>query len=195
MQKKIFALVTFGILIVTHNTLSYTWENLLNQNKIHLYAGDIVDHQITYHKSDIGISLIKNDKNHIRHDITNPMPLPDNCVDKYQSEDVFEHIEYKKLLDVINEIYRVLKPGGLLRISIPDYRSDIYYSRSLKDENGAIIFDPGGGGNFENGKVVNGGHVWFPTIEKITFLLENTKFYTHGKIECLHYYDVNGNSI
>ena len=45
------------------------------------------------------------------------MDLLDNSVDIYQSEDVFEHIEYKKLLtNVFNEIYRVLKPEWIIKI-------------------------------------------------------------------------------
>jgi predicted SAM-dependent methyltransferase len=58
------------------------------------------------------------------------MPLQDNCVESYQAEDVFEHIDYDKLPEVINEIYRVLKPGGYFRLSVPDYGSDVYIERS-----------------------------------------------------------------
>lgn len=53
------------------------------------------------------------------------MDLSDNSVDIYQSEDVFEHIEYQTIPSIFNEIYRVLKPNGLFRLSMPDYRCDI----------------------------------------------------------------------
>lgn len=177
-----------------------TWETIIQKSPLHLYAGNIVKNHSIYgdhpaNETHVGLSLYKNNYNHIQHDITNPMPLPDNCVDSYQSEDVFEHIEYDFLPGIINEIYRVLKPGSFLRISVPDYRCDILYNRSLKDENGAILFDAGGGGRYVNGKVVDGGHVWFPTIELVTALLEKTDFFTQGTIEYLHYYDINGASI
>jgi len=49
-----------------------------------------------------------------RHNCINKMNLLDNSVDIYQSEDVFEHIEPKYMINIFNEIYRVLKPGGFL---------------------------------------------------------------------------------
>ena len=59
-----------------------------------------------------------------------------------QSEDVMEHIEYDKLKETINEIYRVLKPEVY-----SDYQcliiDDILYNRSVKDKNGNIVFDEG----------------------------------------------------
>jgi SAM-dependent methyltransferase len=171
------------------------WEEITKKSPLFLYAGDITDNYVEHYKDYTGLSLIKNDTKHIKHDITLPMPLPDNCVDRYQAEDVFEHIEYSQLILVINEIYRVLKPGGFFRLSIPDYRCDVLYNRATKDSFGNIIFDIGGGGHYENGKVIGGGHVWFPTIENVKNLLESTDFYTYGSINYLHYYDEKNISI
>ena len=102
----------------------------------------------------------------IKHDITKRHDLNDNSVDIYQSEDVFEHIEYNKLLSSINDIYRILKPNGLFRLSIPDFNQQKLIDRCLK-KNDIIYFDPGGGGEYKDGKVINGGHVWFPTINLV----------------------------
>ena len=191
--QKIAYLFIVACIGKSFSVSALTWNDLKQKSEIYLYAGDCpLNEHYTKH---IGLSLWYNDNKHIQHDITNPMLLPEGCVDTYQTEDVFEHIEYSKLVDVINEIFRVLKPNGLLRISVPDYRFDTYYSRCLKDLEGRILFDPGGGGRYVNGKVVNGGHLWFPTIEQVSALLEKTKFFTHGKIEFLHYYDTNGVSI
>jgi len=79
----------------------------------------------------VGLSLNESDSRHIQHNVTEPLPFPDDCVDVYQSEDVFEHIDPGKLPSVINEIYRVLKPGGLFRLSLPDYRCNILRERSF----------------------------------------------------------------
>lgn len=46
---------------------------------------------------------------------------------------MFEHIEYKALHRVFDDIHRILKPGGLFRLSVPDYRCDVYARRSLYD--------------------------------------------------------------
>ncbi len=175
-------------------TNAITWEEISTIDPLYLYAGDINTKHPAY-KNSFGLSLSQDNHNHIKHDITNKMLLPDNSVDIYQSEDVFEHIEYERLVFVINDIFRVLKPGGLLRISVPDYRCDILYNRSIKDSSGNIIFDPIGGGQYYNGKVINGGHLWFPIFENMMNLLEKTLFFIHGSINFLHYYNINNQSI
>ena len=123
----------------------------------------------------------------IKHDLTKTYELEDNTVNIYQSEDVFEHIEYEELLPAINDIYRILKPNGLLRISVPDFNQKSIIDRCLKKD-GIIYFDPNGGGEYKDGKVINGGHVWFPTIELVKKLLEKSSF---TKINYLQYYDKN----
>lgn len=174
--------------------------DIKNNEKIFLYCGDMDKTRREYTNIPfIGLSLrdesnlISNGYNteyHIQHDVTNLLPLKDNSVDIIQSEDVMEHIEYNSLKQTINEIYRVLKPGGLFRLSMPDYKCDILFNRSEKDSDGNIIFDAGGGGAYDrtNKKVINGGHVWFPVFSSVKSLLEST-FFSNEKINYLHYYD------
>jgi len=163
---------------------------------IDLYAGDIPNMPEYRERQKVGLSLKQDDKWHIRHNITEPLPIPDETIDSYQSEDVFEHIEYLKLPFVISEAYRVLKKGGLFRLSLPDYRCDVLFDRSIKDAEGKILFDPLGGGAyrrhrwiFGERRVVRGGHVWFPKYESVAELLEAVGFST---VEFLHYYDETG---
>jgi len=169
--------------------------DIKNLDKIYLYAGDM---NIDRRKDNpfIGLSLHNNNSIHIKHDVTKNMDLKDNSVDIYQSEDVFEHIEYEKIPDIFNEIYRILKPNGLFRLSIPDYRCDILYERSLKYDDGEIYFDPGGGGNYDylNNKVEGGGHVWFPIYESVYKIFEKSDF-SIEKVNFLHYYESNNNPI
>ena len=156
-----------------------TFEDLKDWDRIFLYAGDIL-HKKEYDIEGIaGLSIRRADYRTIRHDICRKYPLPDNSVDAYQAEDVFEHIDYDKLPGVINEIYRVLKPGAYFRLSVPDYGCDILRDRSTKDASGEIVFDRDGGGSYENGQVVND-------------LIQKTDF---KRYEFYHYYDENGNSV
>lgn len=160
--------------IVKYDRMSF--EKLDLSRKIKFYAGDICD-DIHMADSDLfGLSINKADSRHIFHDITNKYPLPDNCVYSYQAEDVLEHISPQKLIKTINEIYRILRKGGLFRICLPDYFSPYLKDISMKDKYGNIIFDPMGGGSYGANGVINGGHVWFPTFENVSKLLQETMF-------------------
>ena len=166
------------------------FEDLLEAENIYLYAGD-VPRRKEYEKY-IGLSLNQWNRRHIKHDVTKKYPLKDNCVNLFQSEDVFEHIYIEEIPAIINEIYRVLKPKGIFRLSLPDYGCDIFHQRTIRDEEGKFQFDPGGGGKFVDGKVVGGGHVWFPTYEIVKGILEKTDF---KNINFLHYYNELGEGI
>lgn len=152
---------------------------------ITLYAGDICDDIHLSNPDLYGLSLNRADSRHILHDITKKYPLPDNCIYSYQAEDVLEHIEFEKLIDTINEIYRILRPGGLFRISLPDYYSPYLLAISMRDKEGNILFDPTGGGIYGANGVEGGGHIWFPNYYIVQDLLGHTRFKT---IEFLCYH-------
>lgn len=64
------------------------------------------------------------------HDITQvPWPLDKNSVDVIRAWNILEHIEVSKIIDVMNECHRILKPGGILDIIVP--RSD--YTSAISD--------------------------------------------------------------
>lgn len=168
------------------------FERLDLTGKIVLYAGDIADDVHMAEPNLYGLSINRADSRHILHDITHKYPLPDNSIYSYQAEDVLEHIEFVKLVDAINEIYRILQPGGLFRICLPDYYSAYLGDISMRDEDGSIVFDPTGGGSFGVNGVENVGHVWFPNYDLVCNLLEKTKFH---KIDFLCYHTEYGELI
>jgi len=47
-------------------------------------------------------------------------PLPDETFDYIYSEHIFEHLNFKQGLNMLHECYRILKPGGYLRLATPD---------------------------------------------------------------------------
>ena len=164
------------------------WEQVAARSPVRLYAGDV--HDLPEYLGWTGLSLTQENDRHMRQDMTEPLPFPDNSVDAFQSEDVFEHIAYDRLIPVLNELHRVLKPGALFRLSVPDYRCDVLYNRSVKDAHGNLLFDPIGGGTPENP-----GHVWFPRYENVRSLLEASRFGSDGTITFLHYYEPGGKGI
>jgi predicted SAM-dependent methyltransferase len=58
---------------------------------------------------------------HHMHDITDLSMFPDDSVDLMYASHVVEHLPVKKLISTLKEWRRALKPGGTLRISVPDF--------------------------------------------------------------------------
>src|SRR3989338_8456713 len=55
------------------------------------------------------------------HDIEKiPFPFKDGEFDEILCRDVLEHVEY---IPVLRELYRILKPGGVLRVQVPHFTS------------------------------------------------------------------------
>lgn len=53
-------------------------------------------------------------------DLRRPLPLADNSCELIFTEHVFEHIDREYRAPVLRELYRVLRPGGIIRIVVPD---------------------------------------------------------------------------
>jgi predicted SAM-dependent methyltransferase len=58
----------------------------------------------------------------VQLDATQTFPLPSATVDATYSQHIIEHVPYADGLRLLSEAYRVLKPGGTLRIATPDLR-------------------------------------------------------------------------
>jgi predicted SAM-dependent methyltransferase len=59
----------------------------------------------------------------VTHDLKNQIPLPDGSVTRIHSEDFLEHITVDEIKILLVECYRLLKAGGMMRISVPDYNN------------------------------------------------------------------------
>lgn len=53
----------------------------------------------------------------VLHDLTEPLPFPDNHFDKIACNNTLYTIPVDKRSDVVKEFYRALKPGGIIVIS------------------------------------------------------------------------------
>lgn len=61
----------------------------------------------------------KSDAN-IIHDCENGLPFENDYADEIRAYDFLEHIHRDKIIFVFNEIWRVLKPNGILDFKVPD---------------------------------------------------------------------------
>ena len=61
-----------------------------------------------------------NDAPFIHHDVTQPLPAEDGAFDWAYSEHLIEHISQAQAVVWLKDVRRVLRPGGLLRLTTPD---------------------------------------------------------------------------
>jgi SAM-dependent methyltransferase len=179
-------------ILCRYGPLSFpSWNHFQSSNSRKLYAGKL-RRGLPQFSTHFGITPYYASTRNIHHDVAKPFPIPDGSVDIFQSEDVFEHIEFAEMVPIFNEIYRVLSPGGLFRLSLPDYHLDLTIQRCQKAPSGEIVFDPVGGGQLVDGRVIGGGHVWFPTIEIVRNIFKESLFGTHGIVKFLQYNNPDG---
>lgn len=69
-------------------------------------------------QGEIGVDIIATPEVDIVTDLNQyPLPFEDNSVDIVRSSHVFEHID--DLIALMEDIHRMLKPGGLLEFTVP----------------------------------------------------------------------------
>ena len=57
----------------------------------------------------------------MQFDLRKPLPMPDNSIDRIYSSHVLEHFSYPNpLSNLLEECFRVLKPGGVFDAAVPD---------------------------------------------------------------------------
>jgi len=64
--------------------------------------------------------LLLREHRFVHHDLRYGLPLADEIVDYLYSSHFIEHLFRKDAEYLLRESYRVLKPGGIIRISVPD---------------------------------------------------------------------------
>jgi predicted SAM-dependent methyltransferase len=96
-----------------------------------------------------------------------PLDFDDNTFDLVYSSHVLEHFKKIETQSIVNEWVRVLKPGGIIRLSVPSLESliKIYQTSGNIDD---IIGPMMGGQTYDE----NFHYNIFDT-KKLTFLLEN----------------------
>lgn len=73
-----------------------------------------------YHPDWINIDIAPEGAGIIQHDLSRGIPLPDASCDVVYHTAVLEHIRRADALAFLRECNRVLKPGGIIRVGVPD---------------------------------------------------------------------------
>lgn len=59
----------------------------------------------------------------IATNLSKPLPIPDNSLEVVYSSHFLEHVPLSEVPALLGEIYRVLKPGGVVRLVVPDFEN------------------------------------------------------------------------
>lgn len=107
----------------------------------------------------------------IHHDLSYGIPFKDSIADNIYSSHFFEHMYRKDASSLVNECYRVLKKGGLLRISVPDleYAVKLYSTDRKQDMLQNYFFVEDDNSNFAR-------HKYMYDFEMLSTLLEENGF-------------------
>jgi predicted SAM-dependent methyltransferase len=73
-----------------------------------------------FHPDWINVDLSAARSGVVAHDLAKGIPFQSETVDVVYSAAVFEHFRRSEAANFLREIHRVLKPGGIVRIGVPD---------------------------------------------------------------------------
>jgi len=73
-----------------------------------------------FHPEWLNIDLHPLDPRVVKHDVTAGLPFPDCDFDAVYHAHLLEHLPRDRAAPFLGECFRVLKPGGVLRIVVPD---------------------------------------------------------------------------
>lgn len=73
-----------------------------------------------YHPEWINIDMNGTGPDVLAHDLRRGIPLPDSHCDVVYHSALLEHMRREDALLLMKECYRVMRPGGILRVAVPD---------------------------------------------------------------------------
>ena len=170
---------------------------------VYIYHGNLYEHEDQYKIPAFhGLALKRNSPRDLLLARDGGIPIGDEIVDAFQSQDVLEHLNPAIVIDTLNEIYRVLKPNGFFRLSVPDYRSPLLLKRTIFNHKGEALGDAGMGAmaftpdlnselQIKHTAPLGDNHLWLPTYEKIKEYLARSDF-ANSEIKFLHYIKSDG---
>lgn len=110
---------------------------------------------------------------------TKELPFPDNRFEGIFTEHCLEHIPFEACKKVLKEFFRVLKPGGIARIIVPD--GELYLDKYQEQKGGEPLHMPYGKGYISPLHRINGifrehGHLFIYDFETFKVMLQEIGF-------------------
>lgn len=113
--------------------------------------------------------------------LANQIPASDGSADIVLARQVFEHLSIREAKEALVEFWRVLRPGGILRLDVPDHDGTVAKIRSGGD--------PFWARHLLGSKKNNGAyHVMSYTSDKLRELVESHGFEFVNQEQNIHFY-------
>lgn len=100
-----------------------------------------------FHPNWTNLDLVATDPSVLSHDVRQGIPFPENSFEVVYHSHVLEHMEKSDARKFIAECVRVLKPGGVLRVAVPDLERIV--CDYLTELDAALSGDPAAEANHE----------------------------------------------
>ena len=97
-----------------------------------------------FHPAWTNLDLVATHPSVLAHDVRRGLPFPENSFEVVYHSHVLEHMETSDARKFIGECVRVLKPGGVLRMAVPDLERIVrdylaQFEAALRGEPGAEV--------------------------------------------------------
>jgi SAM-dependent methyltransferase len=122
-------------------------------------------------------------------DIVRGLPVPDNTADGVYASHVLEHLSREDVVMALTNTLRILKPGGVMRMIVPDlaWRAERYVREHRAGNVGAAdtfiaschvggVRRPRGAMGLLRAAIGNSGHLWMYDRELMTQILTRVGF-------------------
>ncbi|MBF0439866.1 MAG: methyltransferase domain-containing protein [Magnetococcales bacterium] len=167
-----------------HNWLNTDSQTFIGSNGIQTVPGTLF--------SPVGYQ--RNEFYYLQHDALDPFPLPDNLFANCYSEHFIEHLTRDQGLIFLQEVHRLLCPGGILRISTPNLidKVELYlnperpeYLQDVEFLNDRVpAHFPRNRAFMFNQLFYLWGHQWIYDFEDLSLLIEQAGFPTSSIQRC-----------
>jgi predicted SAM-dependent methyltransferase len=92
-----------------------------------------------YHRDWINIDFVSSSSDVISYDLTGRLPFSESEIDVVYHSHLLEHFRKDHALYFLTECFRILKPGGIIRVAVPDLEQIVrayleLLDNSLKDD-------------------------------------------------------------
>ncbi len=143
-----------------------------------------------YYTNDEYNKILKNNI-FIHHDLSFGIPYSDATVDYIFSSHFLEHLFEKDAMNLLKECYRVLKPGGLIRISVPDLEYAVtLYNQNQKDQTlRDYFFNDDRENYFSRHKYMYDYEMMFVRLKRLGFQKINRCTYRSGSLPDCEFLD------